>query len=55
MEKISKFSWSIQEVGDIEKIDEILTIVNNKIKNHILINTQELKEKFIRNNYSYYE
>lgn len=51
---INNLMWAIEEIGSIEEIDEILTIVDNKIKNHIIINTQELKEKFIRNNRTVY-
>jgi hypothetical protein len=41
--------------GDnIDNINEILTIVNNKIKQHIDISTPELKEKFKRNNQTQY-
>lgn len=47
--------WRIEDVGPIDEVDEILTIVDNKIKNHIVINTRELKEKFIRNNRTMYE
>jgi hypothetical protein len=46
--------WKMQEVGNIEDINEILIIVNNKIKNNIIINTIELKEKFKRTNQTQY-
>jgi len=51
---INKYQWSIREVDDINNVNEILIIVDNKIKNHILINTPELKEKFKRNNQTQY-
>jgi len=52
---VENLMWRIEEIGPIDGIDEILTVVDNKIKNHIVINTQELKEKFIRNNRTMYE
>lgn len=51
---VAKFTWCINELGDLNDINEILIIVNNKIKNHIIINTLELKEKFKRNNEARY-
>lgn len=47
-------NWKIQEIDNIENINEILILVNNKIKNNIIINTDELKEKFKRNNHTRY-
>lgn len=54
LNNVNKFEWKIDEVDDIDNINEILIIVDNKIKNHITINTPELKEKFIRNNQTQY-
>jgi len=54
LKDISKNTWKMQEIDIIENINEILILVNNKIKNHIVIDTPELKEKFKRNNHTRY-
>lgn len=46
--------WRIQDLDTIDKIDEILIIVNSKIKNRILINTPDLKDKFKKINKTIY-
>ena len=51
---VNKFEWKMTDGDDIENINEILTIVDNKIKQHIDISTPELKEKFKRNNQTQY-
>jgi hypothetical protein len=55
LNNVNKFEWKIDEIDDIDNINEILIIVDNKIKNHVLINTPELKEKFKRNNQTQYK
>jgi len=52
---VKKYEWKIIEGNHIEKINDILIIVDNKIKQYIVINTPELKEKFIRNNQTQYK
>ena len=54
LNNVNKFEWKTSEVDDINNINEILIIIDNKIKNHITIDTPELKEKFIRNNQTQY-
>ena len=54
LNNVNKFEYKMNEVDDINNINEILIIVDNKIKNHVIINTPELKEKFIRNNQTQY-
>jgi hypothetical protein len=54
LKDVAPGNWKMQEVNNIENINEILIIVNNKIKNNIIINTSELKEKFKRNNHTRY-
>ena len=51
---VNKFEWKMADGDNIDNINEILTIVNNKIKQHIDISTPELKEKFKRNNQTQY-
>ena len=51
---INKFEWKMADGDNINNINEILTIVNNKLKQHIDISTPELKEKFKRNNQTQY-
>ena len=51
---VNKFEWKMADGDNIDNINEILNIVNNKIKQHIDISTPELKEKFKRNNQTQY-
>ena len=51
---VKKYEWKITDGENINNINEILTIVDNKIKQHIDISTPELKEKFKRNNQTQY-
>ena len=51
---VNKFEWKMADGDNINNINEILTIVNNKLKQHIDISTLELKEKFKRNNQTQY-
>jgi hypothetical protein len=52
---INKFEWKMADGDNINNINEILTIVNNKLKQHIDISTPELKEKFKRSNQTQYK
>ena len=45
----------MEEIEEIELINEILVIVNDKIKCHIDISTPEKKQKFIKTNQSQYK
>lgn len=47
---INKFGWSIKEVGPIDEVKTITTIVNGKIKNTITFDN-EFKDKFKKTNY----
>lgn len=55
LNNVNKFEYKMDEVDNINNVNEILIIVDNKIKNHIFINTPELKEKFKRNNQTQYD
>jgi len=50
-DKIKKFEWKMKSIGDIEDIDSILILVNNKIKTNILLDGEK-KEIFKLTNYS---
>lgn len=50
-DKIKKFEWKMKSVGDIEDIDSILVLVNNKIKTNISLEGEK-KEIFKLTNYS---
>lgn len=54
LSNVSKSEWRILEVDYIDNVNEILIIVDNKIKDHIIIDTFELKEKFKRNSEARY-
>jgi hypothetical protein len=51
---VNKFEWKMADGDNINNINEILTIIDNQIKQHIDISTPELKEKFKRNNQTQY-
>jgi hypothetical protein len=48
-----KFSWEIRTLGRIENINTITILINNKVKNHIVL-TSENRELFKETNRSYY-
>jgi len=50
-DKIKKFEWKMKSIGDIEDIDSILVLVNNKIKTNISLEGEK-KEIFKLTNYS---
>lgn len=52
-ENLNKFEWSLREVGKIDDISTITTIVNGKVKNNIKF-TDEYKNLFKKTNYAYY-
>lgn len=47
---IGKYEWSIREVGNIDSIDSIFTIVNGRQKNRLIF-TDKFKEDFKKTNY----
>lgn len=53
-DKIDKFGWSLQEVGKLENINSITTLVNGKIKNNLKFN-EDSKELFKQTNYTIYK
>lgn len=52
---VKRYEWRMADGDYIDNINEILTIVDNKLKQHIDISTPELKEKFKRNNQTQYK
>jgi hypothetical protein len=52
---VKRYEWKMADGDYINNINEILTIVDNKLKQHIDISTPELKEKFKRNNQTQYK
>lgn len=50
---VKKFEWSIKEIGKIEEIETITTIINGKIKNNLIFNN-ELRELFKKTSYVSY-
>jgi hypothetical protein len=48
---INKFEWRMGDIGNINEIDSILILVNNKIKTNIILNDQT-REIFKSTNYS---
>ena len=48
---INKFQWKMGDIGDIDGIDSILILVNDKIKTNIKL-TEENKEWFKKTNYT---
>jgi len=49
-DSVKKFEWSIKEVGKIEGIETITTIIDGKIKNNLIFNN-ELRELFKKTSY----
>ena len=47
---ISKFEWSIEEVGLIDEVKSIVTMVNGDLKNKLIF-TEDFKNKFKKTNY----
>lgn len=47
---ISKFEWSIKEVGLIDEVKSIVTMVNGDLKNKLIF-TEDFKNKFKKTNY----
>lgn len=52
--QIKKFEWSIQTLGNVDDINTITIIINNKLKNHIVL-TPENRQEFKEVNRAYYE
>lgn len=52
--QVRKFEYYLRELGPIEEINNILIIINNKIKTNIDFNNID-KNKFIKNNYIKYD
>jgi hypothetical protein len=50
---VNKFEWKIGEIGDINNIDSIITLVNGKKKNEIKFD-ENLREIFKKTNYTIY-
>ena len=50
---VNKFEWKISEIGDINDIDSIITLVNGKNKNEIKFDNN-LREIFKKTNYTIY-
>lgn len=53
-DSIKKFEWSIKEVGDINSINSITTIINGKLKNNLVFNG-ESRIKFKETSYTNYK
>ena len=51
LNNVNKFEWKIRDVGNINEIDSILILVNDKIKTKIEFNN-ESREWFKRTNYT---
>lgn len=52
--KVERFQWSIQEIGRIEDVDSILTLVNGSIKNNLKFDDNS-RELFKNTNYTIYK
>ena len=50
---VNKFGWKMGEIGDINNIDSIITLVNGKKKNEIKFD-ENLREIFKKTNYTIY-
>jgi hypothetical protein len=48
---VNKFEWRMGDIGDIDGIDSIITLVNGKEKNEIKFNN-DLRETFKKTNYT---
>ena len=51
---VSKFEWRMGDIGNLEDINSILILVNNKIKTNIILN-DEKKEIFKKTNYAQFD
>jgi hypothetical protein len=51
--EVNKFEWKMDEIGDINNIDSIITLVNGKKKNEIKFD-KNLREIFKKTNYTIY-
>jgi len=49
--QIQKSEWRTEEIGDINDIDSILVLVDNKIKVNIILNNEN-RELFKKTNHS---
>ena len=50
---VNKFEWKMGEIGDINNIDSIITLVNGEKKNEIKFD-KNLREIFKKTNYTIY-
>jgi hypothetical protein len=50
---VNKFEWKMSEIGDINNIDSIITLINGKKKNEIKFD-ENLREIFKKTNYTIY-
>ena len=50
---VKKFEWRMGDIGNINEINSILILVNNKIKSNIVLN-EENRELFKTTNYTIY-
>jgi hypothetical protein len=50
---VNKFEWKMGEIGDINNIDSIITLINGKKKNEIKFD-ENLREIFKKTNYTIY-
>lgn len=48
---IKKFEWQIRDIGNIEEINSILVLVNNKVKTNIVFD-EKTRELFKKTNYT---
>jgi hypothetical protein len=51
--KIKKYEWNLGLVGDIQEVESILVIVNNRVKTHIIFNDNN-RDLFKKTNYSHH-
>jgi hypothetical protein len=51
---LAKYEWKIHNLGDLEKINSIVTLVNNNKKNEIIFD-EKTRELFRSTNYTKYE
>jgi len=49
--KIKKFQWEIKDIGNFEEINNIIVLVNNRIKTSIVLNETN-RDLFKNTNYS---
>lgn len=50
-QKVGKFEWSMREIGKLENINSITTLINGKLKNNLIFN-DELRDVFKKTNYA---